>query len=113
MTAARPSRIASRAARRRFHPSSRNGRAVQPWLDGPLDTPRLARRGLRGVELALDDVEPTVPEARVRKVDPDDLAQLLGAARPARGQQLEVGGHERRALLLVAAVDGERQELAV
>ena len=36
-----------------------------------------------------------------------------GDLRPAGRQQLQVGGGEARALLLVAAVDGERQQLAV
>src|SRR3954452_12633784 len=80
---------------------------------GALDPPRLARRGLRRLELALDERQPLVPEARVGEVDADDRAQLLGAPGAARAEQLEVGGHERLALLLVAAVDGERQQLPV
>ena len=71
-------------------------------------------RGLLGrVELALDEHEAAVPEARVREVDADEPAELLGRARAARLEQLEVVGHERLALLLVAAVDGEREQLAV
>ena len=74
---------------------------------------RPPRRVLGGLELAVDDRQPEVPEARVGEVDADDLAELLGRAGPAGAQQLEVGGHERLALLLVAAVDRERQQLAV
>ena len=50
--------------------------------------PRLARRRLGVVELALDDVQPAVPEARVGEVDADDRSQLLRAARAAGLQQL-------------------------
>ena len=42
-----------------------------------------------------------------------DLRELFGRARAARGEQLEVGRDEGLALLLVAAVDGEREQLAV
>src|SRR4051812_17238225 len=68
------------------------------------DAPGLAGGRLRRLELALDQIEPQVPEPRVGEVDPDDRAELLRAARAARGEQLEVGGDERRALLAVAAV---------
>ena len=44
---------------------------------------------------------------------PTILPELLGRARAAGRQQLEVGGHERLALLLVAAVDREREQLPV
>ena len=43
----------------------------------------------------------------------DDAPELLGRQRAAGGQQLEVAGHEGGALLLVAAVDRQRQQLAV
>ena len=40
-------------------------------------------------------------------------AELLGAARAAGGEQLEIAGDERLALLEVAAVGREREQLAV
>ena len=44
---------------------------------------------------------------------PTICAELLGAARAAGAQQLEVAGHERLALVDVALVDRQRQQLAV
>src|SRR5215208_89192 len=77
------------------------------------DPAGLPRGGLGGVELALDEVEAAVPEARVREVDADDPAQLLRRHRAAGRQQLEVRGGEVGADLLVAAVDREREQLPV
>ena len=52
-----------------------------------------------------DEVEALRPEAGVGEVDADDGGELLGAARAAGAEQLEVARHEVLALLLVAAVD--------
>ncbi len=56
-----------------------------------LAPPGLARGRLGGLELALDERQAEVPEARVGEVHADDLPELLGAARAAGGQQLQVG----------------------
>ena len=66
-----------------------------------------------GVELVAHELEALRPERRVLEVEPGDGGQLLGAARAARAEQLEVARHEVLALLEVAAVDAERQQLAV
>ena len=74
-----------------------NNRAESPprsRSSNGLDAAALARRGFGGVELALDDVQALVPEARVGEVDADDRAQLLRRPGPARRQQLQVGGGE-------------------
>ena len=47
-----------------------------------LDPARLARGGLGRVELALDEVEPAVPEARVGEVDADDRPSSSGLREP-------------------------------
>ena len=71
-------------------------------------------RGLLGrVELALDEVQALVPEARVGEVHADDLAELLRRLGTARAQQVHVVGLEAGALLLVAAVDRQREQLPV
>src|SRR3954453_1506624 len=54
------------------------------------DAPGIAGGRLRRLELALDQIEPQVPDPRVGEVDPDDRAEPLRAARAARGEQLEV-----------------------
>ena len=58
-------------------------------------------------------VEPAVPEAGVGEIDADDPAERLGRVRTAARQQLEVRRHELGAALLVLAVHGEREQLAV
>src|SRR6185437_10254010 len=71
-------------------------------------------RGLLGLcELALDELEAGVPEAGVGEIDADDPPELLGTFRAAGGEQLEVPRHERGALLLVALVHRQREQLAV
>src|ERR1700722_2864697 len=64
-------------------------------------------------ELALDQVQPCLPEAGIGEVHTDDLPQLLRAARATCGEQLQIAGHHLLAQLLVAVVDGESQELTV
>ena len=60
----------------------------------------------------VDDGQACVPELGVAEVDADQAAEGLGRLRAARGQQLEVGRDERRALGFVTGVDGEGQEVA-
>src|SRR5215211_6539969 len=79
----------------------------------PLESPRVPRGALGRLQLALHEVEAGVPEARVREVDADDRTELLRRQRPARAQELQVGGDERLAQLLVATVYRERQQVAV
>ncbi len=56
-------------------------------------------RGFLGaLELALDQVEPGVPETRVGEIDADDRAELLGQHRAAGAQQVDVGLDEVLAL---------------
>ena len=82
------------------HTPARSRRGGRPAPTQPpltfeaLRTPGVARGLLGRVELALDEVQPAVPEARVGEVDADDLAELLRRQRAARAQQLEVGGDE-------------------
>src|SRR5215216_6176212 len=91
---------------RGFPPSrSRNRYVLRP---AGFARGRLGRR-----ELALDEGEPAVPEAGVGEVDPDDPAELLGRHRAAGRQQLQVRRDELLAVLLVAAVDGECEQLPV
>ena len=52
--------------------------------------------GFGFLELALDEIEPGLPEAGVGEVDADDLPQLLGATRAAGGEHLEVLRHAAR-----------------
>src|SRR5437588_11050341 len=76
---------------------------------------RARLRGGQRLSLAhevVDHLDAGAPEVRVGEVDADQAAQLVGRVRPARRQQLEVVGHERRALLLVRRVDGEGAEVA-
>ena len=80
---------------------------------GLLDSTRVLGGLLGGVELALHEVQALVPEGRVGEVHADDRAELLGRLRPARAEQLDVLGLEARALLLVAAVDRQREQLPV
>src|SRR5688500_8225011 len=76
--------------------------------------PTSVSRGLLGgVELALDELEAGAPEARIREVDSHDLTELLRRPRAARAQQVEIRRDEALALLLVPAVDGEREQVAV
>src|SRR5438105_4877858 len=64
-------------------------------------------------ELALDEVEPSLPEARVGEIDAHDRSQLLRRTRASGRQQLELAGHQLRAGLLVALVHRQRHQLAV
>ena len=57
-------------------------RAAAEGSRGGLEAPGLAGRGLGGLELAIDDRQSEVPEARVREVDADDLPELLGEREP-------------------------------
>src|SRR5215218_10063065 len=81
------------------------GAVLGPPLVLLSDRAGLARRLLRVVELALDQVEPRVPEAGVGQVDADDAAELLGRQRPAGAQHLDVARDEALALVDVALVD--------
>src|SRR5581483_4860610 len=74
---------------------------------------RLLGGGLGLLELVAHEPQAVVPERRVGEVDPDDLAELLGAARAAGAEQLEVARDERLALLEVARVDRQREQLPV
>ncbi len=56
---------------------------------------------------------PASQKPGIGQVDADDLGQLLGRAGAARGEQLQVPRDERLALLAVAAVDREREQLPV
>ena len=84
----RPAGAARHAAQRRLHRRRAGGdrlRELAPGAGrdlGRLDPPGVARGLLGGLELALDEVEPAVPEARVGEVDPDDLPELLGRREP-------------------------------
>ena len=52
--------------------------------------------GLLGIlQLALDEVQPGLPEARVGEVDADDLPELLRASRATSREQLQIARHER------------------
>ena len=82
----RARRAGGRRPRRR-RPCSSTARALRGYdiedadaRPSQTDAARLARRVLGGLELALDEVEARVPEARVGEVDADDLPELLGAA---------------------------------
>ena len=84
--------------------------AVRDFLDrrmpGLSDQPRradLGGGGLGRVELVAHELEALRPEAGVLEVEPGDRGQLLGAARAAGAQQLEVARDEVLALLEVAA----------
>ena len=93
--------------------------AVRDFLERRARRLRLSRRRgprrprPRPLELVAHEIEALRPERRVLEVEPGDGGQLLGAARAARAQQLEVARHEVLALLEVAAVDAEREQLAV
>ena len=64
-----------------------------------LGEPAGGLRGLFGLaQLALDEVEPGVPEAGVGEIDADDRAELLGRAGAARREHLQIAGHELGAL---------------
>src|SRR3954447_16930727 len=80
---------------------------------GPSHRVRLGGCLLGVVELALDQVEAHVPEAWIGQVDPDDPAELLGREGPAGAQHLHVAGDEALALLDIALVDRQREQLAV
>ena len=73
---------------------ARPRRAVAEQPSGR-DAARLAGGLLGRLELALDEVEARVPEARVGEVDADHLPELLRRLGAARAQHVEVGGDER------------------
>ena len=54
---------------------------IPPVLPAPAAVQPLERWGgrLGRVEVALHEIEPALPEARVGQVDADDRAELLGA----------------------------------
>src|SRR3954452_11231586 len=75
--------------------------------------PGPARRFLCLLELGAHELQALIPEARIGEVDTDDLTQLLGAARAAGAEHLEIARDERVALVDVPRVDRQRQQLAV
>src|SRR5438105_976364 len=92
--------VGAEAARARARRRVRGAGRVR----GALDAARRAGRLFGVGELALDEVEAGLPEAGVGEVDADDAAELLGRARTARGEQLEVARHQLVTELLVALV---------
>src|SRR4051794_24486778 len=90
------------------HPPARAGSRRR--LLQPAHVPR----GLLGVgERATDEVQAAAQEAGVREMEADDLPALPRRGGPAGAEQVEVGGDEALALLLVARVDRQREQLAV
>src|SRR5438132_8184381 len=88
-------------------------RRILVRLGAGLYAARGPRRLFGFAQLALDEIQPRVPEAGVGEVDADQLDQLLRAARTPGREHLEVSGHELGAGLLVALVHRQREQLAV
>src|SRR5205807_6030144 len=99
---------------------ARHPRVATRWPSGhatdcrpALDPAGVVGRGLGGPELLFDQVEAGVPKAGIDQVDTYQLPQFLWRFGPAGGQELEVARHEGVALLLVAAVHRQREQLPV
>ena len=75
--------------------------------------PGVARRLLGGRELLLDQHEAGIPETGICEVDADEASELFGRHRPTGRQQPQVVRHKAGALVLVALVDRQRQQLTV
>src|SRR4051794_6599288 len=77
-----------------------------------LRTAGLLREGFRLGEQLVDRVEALGPESRVGEVEPHDLGQHLRRIGTSGPQQVEVGPDDPGSLPLVAAEDGEGEQIA-